>query len=976
MQKSPTVDAPRAEKQDVTSAMDEAAQYLAHHDGHAPLSPEEERKMLRKMDWILLPMLFMTATLGAVDKVAISTAAIYGLRDDLHLVGQQYSWAGSILSIGVRCLEAIIVPAISLIIAGFYTKTEQPPRNALVFAAASSVINGFLSWAVGHIPSSAALSIWQYLFIITGSVSAVWSIIAFIFLPDSPMNAVFLTEREKYHAIQRLVENKTGITNKQWKWDQALEAIIDPKTWILFFFNIAINIPNGGLTTFSGIIINNLGFSPVNTSLLNMPTGVMSTLSAFVFSWIAAKWNNRRCLVAMLASCVPIIGAIIVYTLPRTNIGGQMVGIYLLYTYFGPYVVGISMAQANTAGNTKKTVQYSVLYIGYAVGNLIGPQTFRQSQAPAYTGGFIAMLACYCVCVVLMGVYWMLALTLNRRRVEGVEMTDEGADGDLIDAFADKTDFQQRGFRKQDIRRRTGCFQCKEKHLRCTEELPRCRRCETHDLKCVRGLKLIFREDAVQRGLSFGREGVWSKRPRSKTSSKDSAFHGLALHEYVDRWIFLNLTVDDLGQSCRDYQSLPPSDHLPPLPHNSDHDHDHNDFTLKPPPYHSHPLHTFPPTDAHLLDYFIHGISPSCSLSETQNPYISLIVPLSFISETLRNALLAVAANQICLLGRPRFRQEACVYKDKALQGLQRDLGSSSNGSDEGTVATVLMLCFQDISDGCSPSWITHLRGGLKMMDFKNAHRFPSLWKFFRMYFVAHDIMSRTAFDDGECGNLDEELEFWSDGDDLEEIDVLMGCSRGLMTLIHRISALASKRDNITKHRALTPSETDFYTNATTTLYHDLLTLGQTLPPYSQTPSPLLGRIAHIKHQSALLYLTQRLTPSLPQAPSTSPTSPTSIPIPPSTTHLTTSLINSISTLPTPTKATLLWPLFVLGNSCLENQDHRRFVLDRLEDIQQARNLGSVRRTIEAVKHGFGMGGLEPEGERDAGTRLRYISLA
>jgi hypothetical protein len=46
----------------------------------------------------------MTATLGAVDKVAISTAAIYGLEEDLHLVGQQYSWAGSILSLGVRSI--------------------------------------------------------------------------------------------------------------------------------------------------------------------------------------------------------------------------------------------------------------------------------------------------------------------------------------------------------------------------------------------------------------------------------------------------------------------------------------------------------------------------------------------------------------------------------------------------------------------------------------------------------------------------------------------------------------------------------------------------------------------------------------------------------------------------------------------------------------------------------------------------------
>ena len=67
------------------------------------------------------------------------------------------------------CLEAIIVPSISLIVAGFYKKSEQPPRNALVFAAASSIVNGFLSWAVGHIPSSAALSIWQYLFLIIGT---------------------------------------------------------------------------------------------------------------------------------------------------------------------------------------------------------------------------------------------------------------------------------------------------------------------------------------------------------------------------------------------------------------------------------------------------------------------------------------------------------------------------------------------------------------------------------------------------------------------------------------------------------------------------------------------------------------------------------------------------------------------------------------------------------------------------------------
>ncbi|KAL4967705.1 transcription factor domain-containing protein [Aspergillus stella-maris] len=971
-QKTPTVEAPEEGKGAVTREMDEAAQYLAYNAGHEPLSREEERRMLRKTDWILLPMLFMTATLGAVDKVAISTAAIYGLETDLHLVGQQYSWAGSILSIGVRCLEAIIVPSISLIVAGFYTKTEQPPRNALVFAAASSIVNGFLSWAVGHIPSSAPLSIWQYLFLITGSVSTLWSIVAFIYLPDSPMNAFFLTEREKYHTVQRLAENKTGITNRQWKWDQALEAVIDPKTWILFFFNIAINIPNGGLTTFSGIIINNLGFSAVNTSLLNMPTGVMSTLSAFVFSWVAAKWSNRRCLVTMIASCVPAIGAIIVYTLPRTNVGGQMVGIYLLYTYFGPYVVGISMAQANTAGNTKKTVQYSILYIGYAVGNLIGPQTFRANQAPAYTGGFVAMLVCYCVCVALIGAYWAIAVIFNRRRVDGVPVEGE-VDGDLANAFADKTDFQQKGFR---YTTRTGCLQCKEKHLRCTEEQPRCRRCETLGLPCKRDLKLTFREDAVQRGLAFGREGIWTKRPPSKARNS-AVFRPIPLHSYINRWIFLNVAIEDFEKQDRENPSDSEFDRYSK----------HEFLTTTPfllPSYHAHPLHTFPETDAYLLDYFIRGISPSCSLSTSHNPYISLVIPLSFSSDTLRNALLAVAANQLCLLGQPSLRQEACHYKHKTLQGLRQQIALNSH--DEGTIATVLMLCFQDISDGCSSSWLTHLRGGMRLLSFDKALPVasPSLWGFFRMYFIAHDIMSRTASEEDD----EDDTQLWAEGEDLEEIDVLMGCSRGLMSLIHRISTLASAKAKISRSRHLTASETQYYAIATSEMHQALMSLKQTLPAHSHSRNDL-EQIAHIKKLTAQLYLTERLGPLSRSKDSHEPGARDTPSLPPSRASLMTTLVSTISALTETTAsnhinkninlATLLWPLFILGNASLENEEHRRFVLDGLTGIQRARNLGSVRRAIDAVKHVFGMGGLNDRSKSRAkwgSDKWRGISLA
>ncbi|CAI6336261.1 unnamed protein product [Periconia digitata] len=481
------------EKIALDSQIDKAAKFLNETQEYPPLTPEQEKKLIRKVDWIMIPILFITATLGAVDKVALGTAAIYGLRTDTNLVGQQYSWLGSILSLGalvgmfpssyliqrlpsakylcgcslgwasmallmpacgnwsglmavrffMGVFEAIIVPGISIIIAAWYKKSEQPPRNALVFAAASSILNGFLSWAVGHIDGH--LSIWQYLFLIVGSVTFAWSLFVLWFMPATPMDAIFLSQEEKYHMVRRVAENKTGVANKEWKWYQVKEAFIDPKTWIIFFFNIAINIPNGGLTIFNGILISNLGFTSVEASLLSMPTGVMSTLSAFVFSWLGVRFHNRRCLVTVGACLVPVIGTVVVYVVDRSNIGGQMAGIYLLYTYFGPYVVGIGLAQANTAGNTKKTVVFAILYIGYAVGNLIGPQTFVANQAPAYTGGVVAMIVSYGVCIGLICAYWAFCMYRNKR-VSGIEERREST-AEVMDNLMDQTDFEQEGFK-------------------------------------------------------------------------------------------------------------------------------------------------------------------------------------------------------------------------------------------------------------------------------------------------------------------------------------------------------------------------------------------------------------------------------------------------------------------------------------------------------------------------------------------------
>lgn len=53
-------------------------------------------------------------------------------------------------------------------------------------------------------------------------------------MPDSPMEARFLTHGDKLIAIERLRMNQMGVASRVWKWDHVREAFLDLKTWIWF----------------------------------------------------------------------------------------------------------------------------------------------------------------------------------------------------------------------------------------------------------------------------------------------------------------------------------------------------------------------------------------------------------------------------------------------------------------------------------------------------------------------------------------------------------------------------------------------------------------------------------------------------------------------------------------------------------------------------------------------------------------------
>ncbi|KAJ5654150.1 Major facilitator superfamily domaingeneral substrate transporter [Penicillium lividum] len=485
------------EAQDRCQDKDVAAQFLAHLDpaiAAEPISEQEARRVLWKIDLIMIPLIMVTVVLAAIDKVIISNAAIYGMKKDTHLTGNQYSWVGSIFYFGyltfeypsalliqrlpvaklyvgmvsgwavlMMCtaatqnfaglasvrflmgmLEASSFPISSILTVMWWKTSEQPLRVAFWFNQLSSVFSGLVSYGIGQTDTS--LSPWRLLFLVLGAFSLLWAGVLYVFLPDSPVQCWYFSDREKFVCLERVKDNNTGMEDKTIKWYQVRECLLDPKTWLLALFSLAQNIPNGGLVTFSAIIVTGLGYSRLITTVLGIPTGVLATVWQIFLGFIAARVPNSRCTIIAIANLVPMICAILMWKLPRENKHGLLAAYYVFYTYWAPYVLSTSLPMANTSGHSKKLTMNAIFFLAYCIGNIIGPQAFRSDDAPSYSRGYEGLLACIVVAIAAITGYGFLCRWENARRDRIGGPRANGAASEAA-AFSDFTDHEKTSFR-------------------------------------------------------------------------------------------------------------------------------------------------------------------------------------------------------------------------------------------------------------------------------------------------------------------------------------------------------------------------------------------------------------------------------------------------------------------------------------------------------------------------------------------------
>lgn len=130
-------------------------------------------------------------------------------------------------------VESVIPTGFMCIVAGYYTQLEQSLRQSWWFSSTGlfTIIGGALNYGFAQIQGG-KLQRWQYIYLLAGCLTFLFGLFCFA-IPSSPVSAWFLTEEERFAAVERLRYGQTGVRCTKFKIEQLKEAVLDVKVWLV-----------------------------------------------------------------------------------------------------------------------------------------------------------------------------------------------------------------------------------------------------------------------------------------------------------------------------------------------------------------------------------------------------------------------------------------------------------------------------------------------------------------------------------------------------------------------------------------------------------------------------------------------------------------------------------------------------------------------------------------------------------------------
>ncbi|EEU37121.1 uncharacterized protein NECHADRAFT_52085 [Fusarium vanettenii 77-13-4] len=508
-----SVDAAEKQRQSLDPASKQCE--AINNDELYSIDPEQAKKVVRKLDCVIMPLMAFVYffqcnktdryKLADLDKQSINQAAIFGLRDDLHLTGEQFSWAVSLFYLGQLCseypaayllsrlpitlyvgctivvwggvnmamaacqsfqglaaarfflgfTEGTVSPAFIIITSNWYVKREHPIRVAtwVSMNGVSQIIGALMMYGIGQ--SNMSLAPWRALFIICGGLTSLVGVVFIFMMPRDTSTAWFLTEAEREIATQRLAVDRATRDRAEFNKKQVREAMLSPMTWIYMMMGLCITLTTP-IIKFSASVINGFGYSKFETMLVGMPAGACNTATVWIGALVPRMFPGTRTYTAIGLCFVPLLGAVLLMTLPREGAEwGIVVSTWLGGCSSALLSSSASIIASNVKGNTKKSVVSVAFFIAYCVGCIVSPFAWTSKDAPRYRKGCILSLSSMIALIITYIGFVIVVKRKNASRdskaADGqVQYVVEGLGGSQqagVSTDSDLTDVQDKGFR-------------------------------------------------------------------------------------------------------------------------------------------------------------------------------------------------------------------------------------------------------------------------------------------------------------------------------------------------------------------------------------------------------------------------------------------------------------------------------------------------------------------------------------------------
>ncbi|KAK2466573.1 hypothetical protein APHAL10511_001435 [Amanita phalloides] len=431
------------------------------------LSPEQERKLWRKIDIRLMPILSLMYLLSFMDRGNIGNAKIEGLSTQLDLIGNRYNIAltmyfipycifecpanlvlkkfrpskwlpgitmawGIIMTlmglvktypqlVGVRVAlgvaEAGLFPGVTYYLSLWYPRLQLQTRIALFFGAATlaGAFSGVLAYGISFMSGTRGFLGWSWIFIIEGLATVIVGFIAFFILVDFPATAQFLTPEERAFVVHKKKYDNSSVGEEEnFEMRHFWAALLDWQVWLHILIYMSTIAPLYGITFFLPSIIHDFGHSTAVSELLTVPPYVTATIVLYIWAYYSDKLKMRSPFIYMGLLCLVIGYAINLSNVPS---GVKYFGTFWLvvgsYASFPGVVAWLSN---NLSGQYKRGIGMA-LQIG--IGNFSGAiacNIYRPRDAPRYILGHGLEMMFVAIGLLCVPIAVISYITINKRR--------------------------------------------------------------------------------------------------------------------------------------------------------------------------------------------------------------------------------------------------------------------------------------------------------------------------------------------------------------------------------------------------------------------------------------------------------------------------------------------------------------------------------------------------------------------------------